>query len=245
MQEFPTADKFLVPRDPEAPSTDLPNWPNPLPFSFSNKTLHNFLTSPSLVQNNKIQLDIEAFDPAEMSSDKGDNWQVVDAHARKILVENLVVDQVIEKSMDRLTQTKTLLEQNPEAPIKWKRELELYHTLLETSFAANLRGRHTASALLVANKLKARTKCLSRCTGPDFSKKIMKNTSFAAPSLFGPAPDVLKVKIRESLGNRDKDFVIRPRKSFRSQSSSLRSTSYDRWKPKGPFNSRFSKNKSS
>ena len=110
-------------------------------------------------------------------------------------MENLVVDQLIEKSMDRLNQTKTLLDQNPEAPIKWKRELDLYHSLLETSFAANLRGRHTASALLVANKLKARTKFLSRCTGPDFSKKIMKNTAFASPSLFGPASDVLKVKI--------------------------------------------------
>ena len=94
---------------------------------------------------------------------------------------------------------------------------------METSFAANLRGRHTTSALLVANKLKARTKFLSRCTGPDFSKKIMKNTTFAS-SLFGPAPDVLKVKIRESLGNRDKDFVIRPKKSFRPQTRSLRTS---------------------
>ena len=66
-------------------------------------------------------MDVEAFDPTEMSSDKGDNWHVVDAHARKILVENLVVDQLIEKSMDRLNQTKTLLDQNLEAPIKWKR----------------------------------------------------------------------------------------------------------------------------
>ena len=86
---------------------------------------------------------------------------MVDTHARKILVENLVVDQLIEKSMDRLSQTKTLLEENPEAPIKWKRELDLYHSLLEISFTANLRGRHTASALLGANKLRARTKFFS------------------------------------------------------------------------------------
>ena len=147
--------------------------------------------------------------------------------------------------MDRLKQTKTLLDQNPEAPIKWKRELDLYHSLLETSFVANLRGRHTASALLVANKLKARTKFLARCTGPDFSKKIMKNTAFASPSLFGPAPDVLKVKIRESLGNRDKDFVIRPRRSFRTQTRSLRSSFYDKWKSGGHFNSKFPKNRPS
>ena len=213
-QEFPTADKFLVPKDPESPASDIPNWPNPLPFLFANDLLQNFLTSPSLVQNNKIQLDIEAFEPAEITADKTDNWQVVDAHSRKILVENLVVDQIMEKTMDRLKQTQTLLVQNPEAPIKWGRELDIYHSLLETAFAANLRGRHTTSALLVSNKLKTRTKILNRCTGPDFSKKIMKNTSFSSPSLFGPAPDALKVKIRESLGNRDKDFVIRPRKSF-------------------------------
>ena len=96
-QEFPTADKFLVPKDPEASSTDTPNWPNALPFAFSSKSLHSFLTSPSLVHNNKVQLDVEAFDPAEMSSDKTDNWHVVDAHTRKILVENLVVDQLTEK----------------------------------------------------------------------------------------------------------------------------------------------------
>ena len=105
-----------------------------------------------------------------------------------------------------------------------------------------------ASALLVSNKLKARTKFLARCSGPDFSKKIMKNTSFSSPSLFGPAPDVLKVKIRESLGNRDKDFVIRPRKSFRTSSRSrgnLRSNFYDRWKPGGSFNSKFSRNRPS
>ena len=103
-----------------------------------------------------------------------------------------------------------------------------------------------ASALLVSNKLKARTKFLARCSGPDFSKKIMKNTSFSSPSLFGPAPDVLKVKIRESLGNRDKDFVIRPRRSFRTYSRSggnLRSNFYDKWKPGGSFNSKFSRNR--
>ena len=100
-----------------------------------------------------------------------------------------------------------------------------------------------ASALLVSNKLKARTKILARCSGPDFSKKIMKNTSFSSPSLFGPAPDVLKVKIRESLGNRDKDFVIRPRNSFRTSSrtrGNLRSNSYDRWRPGGNSNSKSS-----
>ena len=242
-QEFPTADKFLVPKDPEASSPDNPNWPNSLPCSFSSNTLHNFLTSPSLAQNNKIQLDTEAFDPTEMSNDKGDNWHVVDSHARKIIVENLVVDQLIEKSLDRMKQTKTILETNPESPIKWKRELDLYQSLLEISFAANLRGRHTTSAMLVTNKLKARTKFLARCTGPDYSKKIMKHTGFAYPTLFGPTPDVLKLKIRESLGNRDKDFVIRPRKNYRSHSTSLRSKFYDKWRPRGPFQSKNSRGK--
>ena len=247
-QEFPTADKFLVPKDPESPASETPNWPNPLPFSFSNESLQNFLTSPSLVQNNKVQLDIEAFEPSEISVDKTDNWQVVDAHSRKILVENLVVDQVMEKTIARLKQTQTLLDQNPEAPVKWSRELDIYHSLLETAFAANLRGRHMTSALLVSNKLKARTKILARCSGPDFSKKIMKNSSFSSPSLFGPAPDVLKLKIRESLGNRDRDFVIRPRNSFRTSSrarGNLRSNFYDRWRPGRNSNSKFSRNLSS
>ena len=242
-QEFPTTDKFLVPKNPESSPSDNPNWPNPLPFAFSNNTLQNFLNSPSLVQNNKIQLDPESFDPTEMPNEKGDNWHVVDAHARKVLVENLVVDQLIEKSLDRMKQTKTILETNPEATIKWKRELDLYQSLLETAFAANLRGRHTTSAMLVTNKLKARTKCLSRCTAPEYSKKIMKHSAFACPTLFGPTPDVLKLKIRESLGNRDKDFVIRPRKSFSTQSRSLRSSFYDRWRPKGHFQSKNSRAK--
>ena len=242
-QEFPTTDKFLVPKNPEAASSDNPNWPNPLPFAFSSSTLQNFLNSPSLVQNNKIQLDSESFDPTEMPNEKGDNWHVVDAHARKVLVENLVVDQLIEKSLDRMKQTKAILETDPEAPIKWKRELDLYQSLLETAFAANLRGRHTTSAMLVTNKLKARNKFLSRCTAPDYSKKIMKHTAFASPTLFGPTPDVLKLKIRESLGNRDKDFVIRPRKKFSTQSRSLRSNFYDRWRPRGHFQSKNSRPK--
>ena len=97
--------------------------------------------------------------------------------------------------------------------------------------------------MLVTNKLKARTKFLSRCTGPDYSKKIMKHTAFAYPTLFGPTPDVLKLKIRESLGNRDKDFVIRPRKNFRSQSRSLRSNFYEKWKPRGHFQFKNSRGK--
>ena len=146
-----------------------------------------------------------------------------------------------------MKQTKAILEQNPEAPIKWKREIDLYRSLLETSFATNLRGRHTTSAMLVTNKLKARTKFLSRCTAPVYSKKLMKHTAFACPSLFGPTPDVLKLKIRESLGNRDKDFMIRPRKGFSSPFSSsnrsLRSTFYDRWRPRGHFSSKNSRAK--
>ena len=99
-----------------------------------------------------------------------------------------------------------------------KSEFSICANMLEIGYAANLKARHTATAIFVSNKRQGRKHVLDRCMGQLHTKQIMKNTSFATPDLFGPPPESLLTRLHGALGNRSLSYTLRPQQYLKSSS---------------------------
>ena len=213
--KFPTADKFLVPKDDTDPDQgSSKNWPNVVPFEFADPKIHKFLTANSMVQNNKIQLDPEIFEPSFISADPQDNFHVIDSLSRKTVTEVAITDHIIGECKARII-LKLEEMKDPHNLIDFKSELSLYANMLEIGYAANLRARHTATATFVSNKQHGRKRVLDRCFGQSLTKQVMRNSSYATPELFGPPPESLLTRLHSALGNKNLSYSLRPQQTFR------------------------------
>ena len=229
--EFPTSDKNFVPKGENHTMGTAKNWPNVIPFEFKDKEIQTFLTANSLVQNNKIILDPEIFAPAFITMDPNENFHILDSLSRKSLIEIAIVDHVLAQGLERF---KMKVDQANDNPISfndtdWPAELSLYQYLFEIAYSSNLRAKHTTTSLFITNKRRARNFVLDKCYGKDISKTIMKGTNFASPAIFGSIPNSHRQRIRDSVCNKDQDFMLRPKKFSGSRFSPHypnRSTSY-------------------
>ena len=185
--KFPTTEKHLVPKDAAGADAGSPkNWPNAVPFEFADPNTQKFLCANSLVQSSKFQLPPEIFEPSSITVDPGDEFHTIDALARKTVAEFAVVDQLVGQCKTRIIKKVLEMKDKDLTPQEVKKEFTLYAHMLEIGHAANLKGRLTATALLVSNKRQARRHVLDRCYGQSYTKQIMRNTSFSTPDLFGP-----------------------------------------------------------
>ena len=101
--KFPTSDKFLVPKDDtDSDQGSSKNWPNVVPFEFEDPKIHRFLSANSMVQNSKIQLDPEIFEPSFIAADPQDNFHVIDCLSRKTVTEVAIVDHIIGECKARI-----------------------------------------------------------------------------------------------------------------------------------------------
>ena len=212
--EFPTSDKYFVPKGENTSMGSAKNWPNVIPYEFKDKKMHSFLTANSLVQNNKINLDTEIFSSASIAMDSSENFNVLDTLSRKSLIEIAIVVHILAQGLERF---KMKIDQANDDPMSftgtdWPAELNLYQYLFEIAYSSNLRAKHTTTSFFITNKRRARNFVLDKCSGKEISKSIMKGTNFATPSLFGSIPDSHRQRIRDSVGNRDQDFMLHPRK---------------------------------
>ena len=133
--------------------------------------------------------------------------------SRKSLIE-IAIDHILAQGLDCF---KMKVDQANDDPMSfaskdWPAELNLYQYLIEIAYSSNLRAKHTTTSLFITNKRKARKFILNKCVGKDISKSIMKGTNFASPFLFGTIPDFHRQRVGDSVGNRDQDFMLRPRK---------------------------------
>ena len=223
--KFPSADRDFVPKEENQIEGSSRNWPNVIPFEFEDSKIHSFITANSLSQNGKIQLDVEIFNPASVHVDpKEENFHVLDVLSRKSLVEISIVDHILAQGKKRFQDKANEATQDPPsfASTDWQVELNLYLHLFEIAYASNLRARQTATALFVTNKRKGRNLVLDKFSGSEFTKNILRGTSFAS-SLFGKIPESHRSRIRDSVSNRDANFTLSLKKNF-SQNTSYKST---------------------
>ena len=239
--EFPTSDKNFVPKGESTTMGTAKNWPNVIPYEFKDKKMHSFLTANSLVQNNKINLDTEIFSAASITMDPSENFHTLDSLSRKSLIEIAIVDHILAQGLERF---KMKIDQANDDPMSfantdWPAELNLYQYLFEIAYSSNLRAKHTTTSLFITNKRRARKFVLDKCIGKDISKSIMKGTNFATPSIFGSIPESHRQRIRDSVSNRDQDFMLRPKKFVGSPRPSPsypnRSSSFTSQKRKSRF----------
>ena len=213
--KFPTSDKFLVPKDDtDSDQGSSKNWPNVVPFEFEDPKIHKFLSANSMVQNSKIQLDPEIFEPSFIAADPQDNFHVIDCLSRKTVTEVAIVDHIIGECKARIIQKLEEMK-DPNHTIDFKSELSLYANMLEIGYSANLRARHTATATLVNNKQQGRKRVLDRCVGQSLTKQVMQNSSHATPDLFGPPPESLLSRLHSALGNKNLSYSLRPLQTVR------------------------------
>ena len=234
--KFPTTEKHLVPKDTAGADAGSPkNWPNAVPFEFADPNTQKFLSANSLVQSSKFQLPPEIFEPSAITVNPADEFHTIDALARKTVTEFAVVDQLVGQCKARIIQKVLEMEDKELTPQEVKKEFTLYSHMLEIGHAANLKGRLTATALLVSNKRQARKHVLDRCFGQSYTKQIMKNTSFATPDLFGPPPESLLHRLHGALGNKSLSFTLKPQ-PLRSNTSFHRNRGPRGIKRRTPFN---------
>ena len=187
-----------------------------MPFEFDDPKTQKFLLANSLVQSSKFQLPPDIFEPSSISVDPGDIFHTIDALARKTVAEIAVVDQLVGQCKSRIIKEIVSMENGDLTPQEVKEEFHLYANMLEIGFASNLKGRLTATALLVTNKRQAREHVLDRCYGQSYTKQIMKNTSFTTPDLVGTPPESLLLRLQGALGNKNLSFTLRPQQFFKS-----------------------------
>ena len=223
--KFPSADRDFVPKEENQIEGSSRNWPNVIPFEFEDSKIHSFITANSLSQNGKIQLDAEIFNPGSVHIDpKEENFHVLDVLSRKSLVEISIVDHILAQGKKRFQDKVKEATQDPPSfdSTDWQVELNLYLHLFEVAYASNLRARQTATAFFVTNKRKGRNLVLDKFSGSEFTKNILRGTSFAS-SLFGKIPESHRSRIRDSVSNRDANFTLSLKKNF-SQNTSFKST---------------------
>ena len=98
--------------------------------------------------------------------------------------------------------------------------LKLINTSVILSSASNLRGRHTTLTSIVNNKLILRDEVLrahSGGSGSNFTKEVLRGSSFFSAELFGPLPNSLLTRCAHS-----SQYMLKP---FKASSSGGQSSS--------------------
>ena len=216
--DFPSAVANIVPGSKkECLST-------PIPHMYKKDELENFFNGKSLIVNNKIKLNDKAFDPPTMAAPTKENAHVIDALLRSALTENAICDKFIMAISDKVKEWE---DPGSADTMSSDEKFKVLSDSLKLASIASLRSKQYSVAAFVNNKINFRQRVLDKCTGPKYSKDILKNTSLASPLLFGDIPESLNKKYDISAASRD-SYMIRPMASSSKRASSPSATSYNK-----------------
>ena len=200
---FPTCDKNY-----SAPGKAASTMPPKVPYELINDDIGKFLEGKFLLNNGKVRLNSQAFEPREVSVDKSSNFYVVDSLSMKCLIENTIVDQFIETIISHLDTLFTEWDSYNVNDLKG--QFMMLYNALKVAWAANGRGKQLLIALFTSNKIAFRKHVLGLCGGSNQSKETLTSTTLASPSLFGDIPESFACKL-DANSHTYNSYVLHPR----------------------------------
>ena len=205
--EFPTASANIV------PGVKKDSLSTPIPHAYEKDSLENFFSAKSLISNSKIKLNDKAFEPPTMAAPAKENAHVVDSLLRSALSENAICDKFIMSLMEKVKEWE---QPGEDDNLSVDEKFKVMIDSLKLASISSLRSKQYTVAAFVNNKMSFRQRVLDKCTGPKYSKDILKNSNLATPFLFGDVPDSLIKKFDHSPANRE-SYMIRPMASSTSK----------------------------
>lgn len=217
-QIWPSSDKGFTPAGVDSDVEKVLN--HKIPNKIKDDELRKFLSSKSLAQNYKINLNDSVFDPPFISMDKNAINNTIDGLARRAIVENALAKQILSGAKDRLEGMLGKWDSIEEG-VKYSdslskediyNEFNLLFESLKMSKVALNRNFHQVSSIFASNKIHWRKAVLDRCSGSTITKQKMQLSSLNSPSLFGPLPESYARRLDHSLSATASSLMLKPSK---------------------------------
>ena len=186
---YPQVDKNFVPNE----FKDY--MPRAIPIFIANKKLDDCLSGPALFKNNKATVDSRVFKVSDVKV-TNNHFNQIDSMSRKLLIENLVSDTIIDNSLSFMSDTLENWDSIPSDQLKDKfNVLFQSHKILS---ASSLRLRNLGCSIFTTNKLAVRDEILDSFEGNQDTKVQFRGSVFGHNSVFGPLSESFYTRLHSN-----------------------------------------------